>query len=226
VHALLTHLESVGFDGAPRLLGIDDKGRETLSFIEGTPSTRPWPAELRTDDGLHKLGALLRRFHDAVADFAPPADTEWWIGRRPVGEGEIVIHGDLGPWNILWHEGEPVAFIDWDFAEPESPFIDLAELAFFVTPMRDDAHCLECGFDAVPDRGHRLRVFCDAYGTDDLTRVLDEMERLWATDIERTTRLGPLGIKPWDFFLGRGNHVRSAALLDWLRQNRHLVEQR
>lgn len=224
VHLLLQHLEAVGFDGAPRFLGIDDKGRETLSWIEGTPSTRPWPDELRTDDGLRQLGSMLRRFHDAVAAFAPPANVEWWTGTRAVGEGQIVIHGDLGPWNILWRDGEPVAFIDWDFAEPESPFTDLAELACFVTPMRDDAHCVECGFHAPPDRRRRLRVFCDAYGTDDLPRVLDKMERYWATDIERTSRLGPLGIKPWDFFHRRGNHLRSQELLSWLRQNRHLVE--
>src|SRR3954451_8300444 len=35
VHLLLQHLESVGFGGAPRFLGIDDKGREVLSYVEG-----------------------------------------------------------------------------------------------------------------------------------------------------------------------------------------------
>ena len=29
--ALLDHLERVGFDGAPRFLGLDDRGREMLS---------------------------------------------------------------------------------------------------------------------------------------------------------------------------------------------------
>ena len=33
--ALLDHLERVGFDGAPRFLGVDDHGREMLSFIPG-----------------------------------------------------------------------------------------------------------------------------------------------------------------------------------------------
>ena len=33
--ALLEHLERVGFDGAPRFLGADDRGREILSFIPG-----------------------------------------------------------------------------------------------------------------------------------------------------------------------------------------------
>jgi len=41
VHALLRHLEAVGFDGAPRLLGIDEHGREILSFIEGVAHAEP-----------------------------------------------------------------------------------------------------------------------------------------------------------------------------------------
>ena len=32
VHEVLLHLESVGFDAAPRFLGIDEQGREILSF--------------------------------------------------------------------------------------------------------------------------------------------------------------------------------------------------
>ena len=42
VHALLAHLHDVGFRGAPRPLGIDERGREVLPFIPGTPA---WPAQ-------------------------------------------------------------------------------------------------------------------------------------------------------------------------------------
>src|SRR6185503_6959872 len=34
-HGLLHHLERRGFNGAPRFLGIDNAGREVLSFIPG-----------------------------------------------------------------------------------------------------------------------------------------------------------------------------------------------
>jgi hypothetical protein len=36
IHRLLAHLEAVGFDRAPRFLGIDAQGREVLSYLEGT----------------------------------------------------------------------------------------------------------------------------------------------------------------------------------------------
>ena len=35
VHALLTYLELAGFDGAPRARGVDQKGREVLTFLDG-----------------------------------------------------------------------------------------------------------------------------------------------------------------------------------------------
>lgn len=224
VHLVLQHLEAVGFEGAPRFLGIDDQGRETLSWIEGTPATRPWPAPLHTEGGLRALVRLLRTLHDAVSTFVPPEDAQWWTGVRPLRPGEIVIHGDVGPWNSIWRDGEPVAYIDWDFAEPAPAIQDLGELAYFVTPMRDDDHCRECGFDAVPDRRARLAAICDEYGGHDPTEVLDAMDQLLLTDAERTSRLGPLGIKPWDGFHRRLNHERSAAALDWLRAHRHTVE--
>lgn len=47
VHALLRHLERVGFPGAPRVLGIDTQGREILSLLPGQTAPRPWPPIVR-----------------------------------------------------------------------------------------------------------------------------------------------------------------------------------
>lgn len=35
MHEFLTHLARAGFDGAPRVLGLDDQQREVLTFIDG-----------------------------------------------------------------------------------------------------------------------------------------------------------------------------------------------
>src|SRR4051812_6261963 len=57
VHALLAHLD--GFDGAPKVLGIDEQDREILEYL---PGAMAWPemGALKTDDGLARAAALLR----------------------------------------------------------------------------------------------------------------------------------------------------------------------
>ena len=100
VHDLLRHLEAKGFDGAPRALGFDEVGREVLTFIHGEVSLDDaWPDVLREDSGLVAVVHLLMRFHDAIADYAPP----------DLAQGDIVCHGDPGPWNIVWRGDDPVA---------------------------------------------------------------------------------------------------------------------
>ena len=131
IHALLRHLEHAGFDGAPRVLGLDEDGREILEHVPGVTA---WPVmgPLATDDGLARAADLLRRYHEAVARFAVPADAVWqfpdmeadaapWIG----GEGTIVCHNDCGAWNLVMGD-ERWAFIDWDVAGPRPRLWDVA----------------------------------------------------------------------------------------------------
>jgi hypothetical protein len=118
VHALLDHLEGAGFDGAPRALGIDTAGREILTFLSGASD---WP---KNDGAVLAVGRLLRRYHDAVATFVPAPGMPWRID-RPLGPGEIVCHNDLQPANTVFRDGEPVAFIDWDLADPAPALFDL-----------------------------------------------------------------------------------------------------
>ncbi len=73
VHALLAHLESVGYPSAPRFLGIDEAGREILSFIEGVVPDGAH-TEVVTDAALADVGRRVRTLHRATADFTlPPA---------------------------------------------------------------------------------------------------------------------------------------------------------
>src|ERR671915_1246008 len=64
--ALLDHLQRAGFDGAPRFLGIDDRGREILSYIPGRAAIEPEAAWALTDAALVSVAALLRRYHEAA----------------------------------------------------------------------------------------------------------------------------------------------------------------
>src|ERR1700712_469901 len=58
VHAVLRHLEKVGFEGAPRVLGLDEQGREVLTFLEGETvgERRPWPGWVHEDAALVDVG--------------------------------------------------------------------------------------------------------------------------------------------------------------------------
>jgi hypothetical protein len=61
VHRLLRHLEAAGFQGAPRVLGLDEQGREILSYLEGEVPVYPTPPELWSEEVLEEVARLLRR---------------------------------------------------------------------------------------------------------------------------------------------------------------------
>lgn len=182
VHALLRHFEAVGFDGAPRFLGIDEEGREILSFVEGEAGLAPLPAG---DEVLVGLAELLRRAHDAVADFEPPADAAWFSG----GAGPLICHRDLFAPNVILRDGIPAALIDWDLAGPAEPLDDIVSAACFWAPLRTDAGEWGLPSDRRPER---VRLLCDAYGlsAEDRARLVDHAIKHRRGGYELHRRLG------------------------------------
>lgn len=164
VHALLRHFESVGFAGAPQIVGtgFDAQGRETLTFIEGSsPHPYAW-----SDEAMPRLGALLRAAHDAARSFVPPPDAIWrdWFGRT-LGDGErIVGHCDTGQWNVIARDGQPVALIDWEQAGPVDPLVDLAQTCWLNAHLFDDDIAERLGLPSAADRAQKLRLLLDGYG--------------------------------------------------------------
>jgi phosphotransferase family enzyme len=170
VHEYLRHLEIAGFEGSPRLLGIEDN-REVLTFIAGDVANDPcWqpgrglllPGYARTVGALRGAGRLIRELHDASCGFRPVV-TAYRFHPHPPKGGEIVSHGDLGPWNTVYRQGTPVAFIDWDAAQPVDPLVELADAACSFVPLEPPHRLREGGFDPLPDLPTRLRIFVDAY---------------------------------------------------------------
>jgi hypothetical protein len=184
VHEYLRYLEAAGFDGAPRVLGIEGD-REVLTFIDGDVANDPsWepghghrlPPYAQTEMALRGAAELIRRLHRASAGFRP-AITSYRFRPYPPEPGEIVSHGDLGPWNTVYQDGMPVAFIDWDAAQPIEPLADLADAAWTFVPLAPPEQLTEAGFDPVPDLPARLRTFVDAYGLTDRQAILPELRR-------------------------------------------------
>ena len=96
------------------------EGREVLTYLDGESGRDTWPLVV-PDDGLAAFARLLRRYHDAVAGYRPPDDTEWAYGALPMAATDVVCHGDFGGWNLVWRDGQPVGIVDWDLAYPGPP---------------------------------------------------------------------------------------------------------
>ena len=75
-------------DGAPRFLGLDDQGREVLSYVPGEAVTPPYPTWALTDQALESVAHLLRAYHDAVSSFDPAG------GCRLVGDEQVSAGDD------------------------------------------------------------------------------------------------------------------------------------
>jgi hypothetical protein len=188
VHAVLRHLEEAGFDGAPRALGVDDQGREMLTYLPGETigDRTPWPGWASADSMLAQVGQWLRRVHDLTADFSPPADERWFIGgtMRP---GLVVGHQDAAPYNAVVNGDRLVGFCDWDIAGPSSREWDLAFSALPWVPLASP-------HDDVDERSRRFHLLLDAYGYDGdrqvFRAVVPERARVQAGVIRRTADAG------------------------------------
>jgi hypothetical protein len=188
VHALLENLESEGYDAAPRYLGMDERGREILSYIEGVVPDGAHP-EVVTDLALRDVGRLVRDLHRAVEGFELPPGRHWHFGSLGGPGPHVVCHHDLSPKNTVFRRGRAVAFIDWDLATPEAPIHDLVHAAWQFVPLVSDEECRRQGWTRPPDRGRRLGLLLDAYGLPDgeregfAARVAERME-ITASGIE------------------------------------------
>ena len=161
VHGLLRHLRERGFTGAPDFHGIDDEGREVLTFFPGEVANYPLSPAARSEEALVSAARLLRAYHDATAGY--DHRTGWML---PVREpAEVVCHGDFAPYNCVLDGTTAIAMIDFDTAHPAPRLWDVAYAVYRWAPFtHPDNHD---GFGTAADQAARAERFCDAYGLED-----------------------------------------------------------
>ena len=185
VHALLRHLESRGFEGAPRYLGKDSAGREVLSYSEGDVPIQPTPEWALTDGTLTSVANLLRAYHQAVSDFDPTPYR--WATRVPARYRKgLVCHNDPNLDNVVFRDGQAICLIDFDLASPGSVEWDLASAARLWVPLQDPRDIPAQIVDRLEER---LRLFADAYGLTaearrEMVRAVPATQQ-WSYDIVR-----------------------------------------
>jgi Phosphotransferase enzyme family len=193
VHALLGHLRAVGFTPAPRVLGVED-GWEVFEYLEGESGPDGW-AKVVDPAGLRAAGRLLRDYHQAVAEWAPPEPPVWFDGSTGTGgPGEVVCHGDFGPWNLVWQGLRPTGLIDWEYAAPGPASYDVFYAMQYVVPFRDDEECVRwLRYPSPPDRKARAEIFATAYGLDSLDGLVDEVIAVELQGLDTVRRLAADG---------------------------------
>ncbi|HPU13917.1 MAG TPA: phosphotransferase [Aeromicrobium sp.] len=136
VHDYLKWLSQAGLGGIPHVGGIDEDGREIVSYIEGR--SVPVDDEIVLDNVLVEAVTWLRDFHDIADSYQPDGPQVW---RQSAGEpvelaaGEVICHNDPGAYNWIIQSGHFVAMIDWDLAGPGRPIDDLAFLCWTAIPL-------------------------------------------------------------------------------------------
>jgi hypothetical protein len=221
VHALLRHLENVGFAGAPRVVD-DGTGAHVVTWIEGDiVHPHAW-----SDEAVWRVGRLLRDLHAATASFRPPPDAvwqPWWMHHR--GSTAVIGHCDAGPWHTVARDGVPVAFVDWTLAGPVDRLDEVVATAWWNAQLHDDDVADRNDLPDAGSRARQLRLFLDGYelppaDRDGLvSRMIEFAVRDCAAEAERaritpeSTDPAPLWALAWRARAG-GWMIRHRTLLE------------
>jgi hypothetical protein len=151
VHALLDYL-APRLPHIPRVIGLDEGGREILTFLPGEI------VDIDDDEALSpaQLVSLVRwtqQLHREVAGFDHPGPWRFF----PVESPTLVGHNDIAPYNACFEGDELVGVFDWDFAGPSTPLLELAFIAWNCVPLWSDV--------GTESAAERLELIASTYGT-------------------------------------------------------------
>ncbi|MGD0167285.1 MAG: phosphotransferase [Gaiellaceae bacterium] len=155
---LLDYVRRAGFGGAPEPFGLDS-GFEVLGWIDGTVEDAS--GQKHDSDAIRAAARLLRSYHDATSGFNPSGLVWQFAAEEPA---EVVLHGDAAPYNCVFRDGVPMAWIDFDAARPGPRLHDVAYSAYRFCLIREPLEPI------TEQDAERLLEFVDAYGLGDEER--------------------------------------------------------
>lgn len=182
IHQFLVFMKSQGFNTLPEPLGVDDKGYEILSYIEGKAGDYPLTNTIRSNQALTSCAKLLRKYHDVSAKFVQSTsfslDNWMFSAREPV---EVICHNDFAPYNICYIEENVTGIIDFEACIPGPRLWDIAYALYRFAPFTNPDN--EDGFGNLEEQITRAKQFCDVYevNKEDRRKLVDIIvERLEA----------------------------------------------
>lgn len=199
VHRLLRFLEIQGYQGSPRVLGIDNDGREILTYLAGSCSItkQAWTNQ----SILLSAATLLKKLHDATETYACTSNDKWAYEYPDEQRHEVICHNDFGLYNVVINENMCTGVIDFDLAGPGPRIRDVAYAAYWFVPISQRAIDMKPYATKDVDAGcKRLKQFCsicdvDANGvllnmiSEVLHHMADESAMIRAIGAEKAVQL-------------------------------------
>jgi len=168
VQRLLRHLEVKQLSGVPRFIGIDEQGREILTYLPGETADYPLKAYVWQDDVLDDVARLMRKYHDATVDFDVSPD--WAPLLNTPSPHEVMCHNDFAVYNTIFEDQKLSGVIDFDLAAPGPRAWDIVYALYTFVPLSSRRQAPD-GFvlDYSPEQddasfSERVSRFLDAYG--------------------------------------------------------------
>jgi len=149
VHDLLNYL-APRIRHVPKVLGLDEDGREILTYLPGR--VVDVDTEILTETQIASVASWTRAFHTAMAGFTHPGPWRYF----PMPAATLIGHNDIAPYNVCFDGDELVGVFDWDMAGPTTPLLELAFIAWNCVPLWSDI-----GAEAA---ARRLTAIAASYG--------------------------------------------------------------
>lgn len=223
LHKLLKHLENKGYTHAPKFLGIDEKGREVLSYIEGEAGNYPLKEYMWSNDALKDIAKMLRLYHDAVSDF--PMQSFKPIDNTPKPY-EVLCHNDFAVYNIIYNHKKPVGIIDFDVAGPGPRLWDIVYTLYTCVPLSRHYHT-ETGeavhYDTSRDANRikqRVNLFFESYDMEGLEEDYLEMVLLRLEGLcKYMTRKAKQGDRAFQKMIDEGHYEHYQKEIRFIREH-------
>ena len=175
--ALLDALEIAKVEGVPRFIQVDNKGRQSLDFVEGDTA---FPPDMWTSDAaLISSARLLRTIHDATIPLRDQG-LPWAYHYPDKTQHDIIGHSDFAPYNMTFAvDGSVNGIFDFDLAGPAPRLRDLAYLAWWMVPLgQQDPSMATATTDDLVNQSQRLKHLCATYGVDAHQELLDMIDHV------------------------------------------------
>lgn len=222
VHAFLRYLRRRGLTCVPEPIGVDGDV-ERLVVIEGDAGGDCWGHQ-HSEAGVRSAARLLRTIHDASVGWEPPPDAVFCAPDVESEAETVWCHGDVGPWNMVWHGDEAVGLFDWDFLHRGPRLDDVAYALQWFAPARSDELAMTWHhFPAVPDRSARINAFLRTYGELPLFDVAEAIATRMEATMAMELALAEADVEPQRTWVAEGSQESAAAEARWVREHFDLL---